>query len=158
MDSFLLILQSWSVVFLNIIMDFIMTFNLLQFILIEAQVAHLWSVTAPPRRLLSPCDMTLVITGSLLAIWYDKMSWIHLVHFPHQTPNQPVLQEVAVSFSGKQYFKSKIWLLGLLISTRLVIVTRSFKCSEVISNSNTDDGIFTLALLYCIYISFPPYW
>lgn len=94
--------------------------------LLKFKLPHLWSVTAPSRRLLSPFDMTPVITGSLLTIWYDKMFQVHLICFSLQIWNQPVLQEVLVSFSGKQYVKATTWLLGLLIATRLIIVTRPF--------------------------------
>lgn len=75
---------------------------------------------------LSCLDMTLVIFGSVFAIWYYRMSYFLLLSW-----TQPLLQEALVPFSRKWYVENTVWVLVELIVTRLIIVSRFFSMDRV---------------------------
>lgn len=60
---------------------------------------------------------------SFHAIWNNKKFKAHFVYFLPQTWNKPFLQKALISLSGKRYFKTIIWTLGMSIATELAIVS-----------------------------------
>lgn len=89
------------------------------------RLSHLWSVRASASWLLGPFCMISTIFKIFLAFQ------VHLIHFLFKTWNQPFHKELClVPSSGKLYLEATIWALGVLITSRYFIVSRSFQHTE----------------------------
>ena len=70
--------------------------------------------------------------------------------FSLQTSNQSLLH-TAMTFSGKWYFLTTVWTLGILSATQWVVVPRSFQWLELIDTDRMIDQIpYKVMLLFSI--------
>lgn len=84
-------------------------------LLLKFKSSYLCPVGASSSSLLSPLDMTPAIFNNFLAIWIDKMFQDPFVHFLTLTWNQLLLPELWFLLAGNGYFKTTMWVLGILL-------------------------------------------
>lgn len=63
--------------------------------------------------------VALTVSYSSPTLWYIKRSLVYFICFLPRARNKPFLQEALVSCCVKWYFKTIIWVLGILIDLGL---------------------------------------
>lgn len=84
------------------------------------KLSNLWIFGASLNWPFSSFDTTL-----LLDLWFAKIFQVHHGHFLSQCGISPFSMGPGY-VSGKLYFSTKVWMLGMLIAPGLVTVSRLF--------------------------------
>ena len=89
-------------------------------------MSHFWLLGIYLSWPLFPFDTALVITGTLLAFWHDKIFHVHFVHFCPRLGINYFPKELWFSLARSNY-ETTILMVDLFIDSTSVVVFKSFQ-------------------------------